>query len=83
LKALDNRGDESTKTDATESAIRKLLTKINICIKSVETISGRIHKLRDEELQPQLAALINGYEIASLIHYYVNISFEYKFLTQA
>jgi len=73
LKALDNRGAESTKIDATESSIRKLLTKINICIKSVETISGRIHKLRDEELEPQLAALINGYEIASLIHYYVNI----------
>jgi len=73
LKALDNRGAESTKIDATESSIRKLLTKINICIKSVETISGRIHKLRDEELEPQLAALINGYEIASLIRYYVNI----------
>jgi hypothetical protein len=73
LKALDNRGAEATKIDATESSIRKLLTKINICIKSVETISGRIHKLRDEELEPQLAALINGYEIASLIHYYVNI----------
>lgn len=43
LKALDNRGAESTKIDATDSAIRKLLTKINICIKSVETISGRIH----------------------------------------
>lgn len=60
LKALDNRGAEATKIDAAESLIRKLLTKINICIKSVETISGRIHKLRDEELQPQLAALING-----------------------
>jgi len=63
---LDNQGDESTKIDATESSI-------NICIKSVETISGRIHKLRDEELQPQLAALINEYEIASLIHYCVNL----------
>lgn len=70
---MDNRGAEATKIDATESLIRKLLTKINICIKSVETISGRIHKLRDEELQPQLAALINGYEIASFLHYYVNI----------
>ncbi|RHN62900.1 hypothetical protein MtrunA17_Chr4g0052471 [Medicago truncatula] len=61
LKALDNRGAES---NATESSIRKLLTKINICIRSVETILGRIHKLRDEELQPQLAALISGYEIS-------------------
>ncbi|KAK2443905.1 hypothetical protein QL285_014969 [Trifolium repens] len=60
LKALDDRGAEATKIDAAEASIRKLLTKINICIRSVETISGRIHKLRDEELQPQLAALING-----------------------
>ncbi|KAK2395040.1 hypothetical protein QL285_056806 [Trifolium repens] len=61
LKALDDRGAEATKIDAAEASIRKLLSKINICIRSVETISGRIHKLRDEELQPQLAALINGY----------------------
>ena len=73
---MDNQGAESTKIDATESSIRKLLTKINICIKSVETIPGRIHKLRDEELQPQLAALISGYEIASLYSQLCNISFE-------
>ena len=42
---------------------------INICSKTVETLMRRIHKLRDNELQPQLAALINGYQIASLIHY--------------
>ncbi|KAJ1388136.1 hypothetical protein SESBI_39401 [Sesbania bispinosa] len=60
LKALDSRGAESSKIDATEASIKKLLTKINICIRTVETISGRIHKLRDDELQPQLAALING-----------------------
>ncbi|KAL5075704.1 hypothetical protein RYX36_014688 [Vicia faba] len=60
LKALDDRGAESSKIDATETSIRKLLTKINICIRSVEKISARIHKLRDEELEPQLAALITG-----------------------
>lgn len=69
LKILDDRGAESSKIDATEASIRKLLTKINICIRTVESISGRIHKLRDEELQPQLAALINGYKIASHIIY--------------
>lgn len=73
LKALDDRGAESTKIDATETSIRKLLTKINICIRSVEKISVRIHKLRDEELEPQLAALITGYQIALLI-FYVNNS---------
>lgn len=65
---MDDRGAESSKIDATEASIRKLLTKINICMRTVETISGQIHKLRDDELQPQLAELINGYQIASLIH---------------
>ncbi|XP_057727109.1 protein ROLLING AND ERECT LEAF 2-like [Arachis stenosperma] len=60
LKTLDNRGAESTKIDATEASIKKLLTKINISIRTVEAISLRIHKLRDDELQPQLAALITG-----------------------
>ncbi|KAE9603932.1 hypothetical protein Lal_00002172 [Lupinus albus] len=60
LKTLDDRGAESSKIDATEASIRKLLTRINICIKTVESISWRIHKLRDEELQPQLVELING-----------------------
>ena len=69
LKTLDNLGAESSKIDATRASIRKLQTKINICIRTAETIMGRIHKLRDNELQPQLAALINGYQIASLIHY--------------
>ncbi|KAK7353201.1 hypothetical protein VNO80_18641 [Phaseolus coccineus] len=61
LKTLDNLGAESSKIDATRASIRKLQTKINICIRTAETIMGRIHKLRDNELQPQLAALINGF----------------------
>ncbi|XP_061359965.1 protein ROLLING AND ERECT LEAF 2-like [Gastrolobium bilobum] len=60
LKTLDYRGAETSKIDATEASIRKLLTKMNICIRTVEAISGKIHKLRDDELQPQLAELING-----------------------
>lgn len=58
---LDNQGAESSKIDATRASIRKLLTKINVCIKAVEAISTRIHKLRDEELQPQLTDLVYGY----------------------
>ncbi|QCE15758.1 hypothetical protein DEO72_LG11g2770 [Vigna unguiculata] len=61
LKTLDNIGAESSKIDATRASVRKLQTKINICIRTAETIMGRIHKLRDNELQPQLAALINGF----------------------
>ncbi|RDY09518.1 Nitrate regulatory gene2 protein, partial [Mucuna pruriens] len=61
LRTLDNLGAESSKIDAARASIRKLQTKINICIRTAETIMGRIHKLRDNELQPQLAALINGF----------------------
>lgn len=63
LRALDGRGAEASKIDATRASIRKLLTKINICIRAVDCMSGRIHKLRDEELQPQLTELIHGYGI--------------------
>ncbi|KAL5993149.1 hypothetical protein ACLOJK_014071 [Asimina triloba] len=60
LKILDDRGAESNKIDATEASIRKLLTKMSIAIKAVDAISSRIHKLRDEELQPQMTELIQG-----------------------
>ncbi|XP_010498631.1 PREDICTED: uncharacterized protein LOC104776294 [Camelina sativa] len=60
LKKLDSLGAESSKIDATRAAIRKLLTKLDVCIRSVDSISSRIHKLRDEELQPQLTQLIHG-----------------------
>ncbi|KAL3736705.1 hypothetical protein ACJRO7_025619 [Eucalyptus globulus] len=60
LKILDDRGAESSKIDATEGSIRKLHTKIDVCIRTVDAISSRIHKLRDEELQPQLTELICG-----------------------
>lgn len=90
LKTLDNLGAESSKIDATRASIRKLQTKINICIRTAETIMGRIHKLRDNELQPQLAALINGYQIASLIYcanfylsFLANFWFQtFKFITR-
>lgn len=57
---MDSHGAESIKIDATRASIRKLLTKIDVCLRSVESISSRIHKLRDEELQPQLTQLIQG-----------------------
>ncbi|KAL3572823.1 hypothetical protein D5086_026727 [Populus alba] len=60
LKMLDDRGAESSKIDATQASIRKLLTKINVCIRAVDAISSRIHRLRDEELQPQITELIHG-----------------------
>ncbi|RWR92755.1 hypothetical protein CKAN_02197700 [Cinnamomum micranthum f. kanehirae] len=60
LKYLDDRGAEINKIDATRASIRKLLIKISIAIKAIDTISSRIHKLRDEELKPQLTELVQG-----------------------
>ncbi|VVA13563.1 PREDICTED: BZIP mRNAion factor [Prunus dulcis] len=60
LKSLDYHGAESAKIDATQASVRKLLTKIDVCIRAVDTISSRIHKLRDEELLPQVTELIHG-----------------------
>lgn len=58
---MDEQGAESSKIDATQASIRRLLTKLNVCIKAIDAIAHRIHKLRDEELQPQVAELIHGY----------------------
>ncbi|XP_043720495.1 protein ALTERED PHOSPHATE STARVATION RESPONSE 1-like [Telopea speciosissima] len=60
LKVLDDSGAETYKIDATQASIRKLLTKIDVAIRAIDAISNRIHKLRDEELQPQLTELIHG-----------------------
>ncbi|KAH6782651.1 hypothetical protein C2S51_007944 [Perilla frutescens var. frutescens] len=60
LKTLDEKGAESRKIDAARASIRKLITKLDVSIKAIDSISSRIHKLRDEELQPQLAELVHG-----------------------
>ncbi|KAM0939817.1 hypothetical protein DsansV1_C19g0157421 [Dioscorea sansibarensis] len=60
LKALDDSGAESYKIDSVRESIRNLHTKISIVLKSVDVISTRMHKVRDEELQPQLIELIQG-----------------------
>ncbi|KAF2291380.1 hypothetical protein GH714_023429 [Hevea brasiliensis] len=60
LKSLDEHGAESSKIDAAQASLRKLLTKINVTIRTVDAISSKIHKLRDEELQPLITELIHG-----------------------
>lgn len=63
MKTLDEIGAESQKIDAARASIIRLVTKIDIAMKSVDAISRRIHKLRDEELQPQITELIQRYGI--------------------
>ncbi|KAL6492892.1 hypothetical protein OROGR_032651 [Orobanche gracilis] len=60
LKTLDEEGAEPGKIDAARASIRRLLTKLDVSVKAIDSISIRINKLRDEELQPQVAELIHG-----------------------
>ncbi|XP_038997599.1 protein ROLLING AND ERECT LEAF 2-like [Hibiscus syriacus] len=46
--------------DKTRAEVKDLHSRISVAIRSAETISGRIEKLRDEELQPQLIELLHG-----------------------
>lgn len=46
--------------DKSEQEITELHTRIMVAIKSAESISNKIQKLRDEELQPQLVELLHG-----------------------
>lgn len=66
LRHLEERCAEARKVGPTEVLVRKLSTKIKVAIQVVDSISNRISKLRDEELWPQLAELIQGYVFSSL-----------------
>ncbi|XP_021678432.2 protein ALTERED PHOSPHATE STARVATION RESPONSE 1 isoform X2 [Hevea brasiliensis] len=46
--------------DKTRAVVKDLHSRIIVAIHSVDTISKRIEKMRDEELQPQLLELIQG-----------------------
>lgn len=61
LKRLDERGAEAIKVDKTRRLVRDMSTKIRIAIQVVDKISVTINKIRDEDLWPQLNALIQGY----------------------
>ncbi|KAL6882641.1 hypothetical protein ACP4OV_011331 [Aristida adscensionis] len=61
LKLLDQRGAEPHKIDATRNLLRKLSTKIRIAVRVIAKVSRKINKVRDEELWPQVKALIQGF----------------------
>lgn len=68
------KGDDPSAVDKTRVAIRDLHTQIKVSIHSVEAVSKRIETLRDEELQPQLFELVQGY--VSVTHHHI-IIFDY------
>ncbi|CAA0839168.1 Protein of unknown function (DUF630 and DUF632 [Striga hermonthica] len=46
--------------DKTRAAVKDLHSRIRVALHSVDTISKRIEKMRDEEMLPQLLELIHG-----------------------
>lgn len=69
LRNQDVKGDDPSAVDKTRAAIRDLHTQIKVSIHSIEAISKRIETLRDEELQPQLVELIQGYVTHTIFVY--------------
>ncbi|KAJ1256388.1 hypothetical protein BS78_K039500 [Paspalum vaginatum] len=54
-------GAEAHKLEEVEVSIKNMLSKIDVAIHIVNTISTKINKLRDEELWPQTHEVIRGF----------------------
>ncbi|KQK00689.1 nitrate regulatory gene2 protein [Brachypodium distachyon] len=61
LKFLDQKGAEAHKIEATQNLVRKLSTKIRMAVRVIAKVSKKIDRVRDEELWPQIKALIQGF----------------------
>ncbi|KAF8765413.1 hypothetical protein HU200_008558 [Digitaria exilis] len=61
LKFLDQKGAEAHKIDMTRNMVRKLSTKLRISVRVIAKVSKKINRVRDEELWPQINALIQGF----------------------
>ncbi|KAI3842802.1 hypothetical protein MKW92_030983 [Papaver armeniacum] len=60
LKNQDVKGDDARSMDKTRAVVKDLYTRMLVAIRTAESISERIEKLRDEELHPQLIELLQG-----------------------
>ncbi|KAG7027030.1 hypothetical protein SDJN02_11038, partial [Cucurbita argyrosperma subsp. argyrosperma] len=60
LRNQDIKGSNGVTTDKTRVAVKDLYARILVAIRSAESISTRIEKLRDDELQPQIIELLKG-----------------------
>uniref|UniRef100_A0A7N0ZXF0 Uncharacterized protein n=1 Tax=Kalanchoe fedtschenkoi TaxID=63787 RepID=A0A7N0ZXF0_KALFE len=59
-KMLTSKGAESDKIEAVQAKIRNLIPQLDVSVSAVSAISRRIQHVRDEELRPQVSALIHG-----------------------
>jgi hypothetical protein len=60
LRNQDVRGDDELSLDKTRATVKDLYARILVAIRSAGSISERIQKMRDEELQPQIVELLKG-----------------------
>ncbi|XP_015941702.2 protein ALTERED PHOSPHATE STARVATION RESPONSE 1-like [Arachis duranensis] len=60
LRNKNVKGDDETSMDKTKAAAKDLYAGILVAIRRAESISKRIQKMRDEELQPQIVELLKG-----------------------
>ncbi|KAH9294954.1 hypothetical protein KI387_038542 [Taxus chinensis] len=60
LRNQETEGKSQQVIDKTRAAIKDLHSRIRVGIHAVDSVSMRIQRLRDEELQPQLVELIQG-----------------------
>ncbi|CAA2975639.1 Hypothetical predicted protein [Olea europaea subsp. europaea] len=61
LRNQDVKGKEPPLSDKTRESLTDLHTQIKVSIHLVESASKRIETLRDEELEPQILELVQGY----------------------
>ncbi|KAK3158695.1 hypothetical protein QOZ80_2AG0140410 [Eleusine coracana subsp. coracana] len=61
LKFLDLKGAETDKIDKTRNLVKKLSTKIRISMRVISKVSRKINRIRDDELWPQINALVQGF----------------------
>uniref|UniRef100_A0ACD5Y6W5 Uncharacterized protein n=1 Tax=Avena sativa TaxID=4498 RepID=A0ACD5Y6W5_AVESA len=61
LRNQDAKGSDLRCAEKTRTNVRDLYTRIWVSLRAAESISDRIQKLRDEELQPQLIELLHGF----------------------
>ncbi|CAL9150616.1 unnamed protein product [Musa hybrid cultivar] len=60
LRTKEAKGAKSRSVDKTRAIARDLYARIWVALRAAESISERIQKLRDEELQPQIIELLQG-----------------------
>ncbi|CAN8252833.1 unnamed protein product [Cochlearia groenlandica] len=62
LKNLDQKGAEASEIYEAEAVVKLHLSKIDVSLRTIESISMRIHKIRDKELWFQVVGIINGFK---------------------